>query len=74
MAHKVKMDVPTIEMGKADAVFSVKQDGETLGALHISRGAIVWFPAGNTFGYIIMEKICRNNGRQRYPSQREEMI
>ncbi|MCK9392167.1 MAG: hypothetical protein M0Q01_11455 [Syntrophales bacterium] len=51
MAHKVKMDVPTIEMGKADAVFSVKQDGETLGALHISRGAIVWFPAGNTFGY-----------------------
>jgi len=51
MAHKVKMDVPTIEMGKADAVFSVKQDGETIGALHVSRGAIVWFPANHTFGY-----------------------
>lgn len=51
MAHNVKMDVPTRELGKADAVFTVQQDGETLGALHVSRGAIVWFPANNNYGY-----------------------
>lgn len=38
-------------MGKADAVFDVKKDGVTVGALHISRGAVVWFPSGTTYGY-----------------------
>jgi hypothetical protein len=43
--------MPTRELGRADVVFDVKVDGATLGALHVSRGAVVWFPAGNTYGY-----------------------
>jgi hypothetical protein len=51
MAHKVEINVPVLEMGKADAIFTIKQDGATLGALHISRGAIVWFPANCNYGH-----------------------
>lgn len=51
MAHKVEINVPVMEMGKADAIFTVKQNSATLGALHISRGAIVWFPANSTYGH-----------------------
>lgn len=50
-AHEVDITLPKRELGRADAVFDVKTDGVTLGALHISRGAVVWFPAGNTYGY-----------------------
>lgn len=31
--------------------FAVKYNGETLGALHISRGSVVWFPAGHNYGH-----------------------
>ena len=51
MAHNVLMDIPSMEIGKADTIFTIKQDGTTLGALHISRGAIVWFPANHTYGH-----------------------
>lgn len=50
-AHEVDITLPKRELGRADAVFDVKADGNTLGALHVSRGAVVWFPAGNTYGY-----------------------
>lgn len=52
-AHEVDVSMPTRELGRADVVFDVKADGVTLGALHVSRGAVVWFPAGNTYGYKI---------------------
>lgn len=52
-AHEVDITLPKRELGRADAVFDVRADGATLGALHISRGAVVWFPAGNTYGYKI---------------------
>jgi len=51
MAHKVEMNVPVLAMGKSDAIFTIKQNGATLGALHISRGAIVWFPANHNYGH-----------------------
>jgi len=51
MAHTVEMEVPLLKMGKTDAVFTVQSDGATLGALHISKGAVVWFPAGTTYGH-----------------------
>jgi hypothetical protein len=50
-AHEVDVALPTRELGRSDVVFDVKVDGTTLGALHVSRGAVVWFPAGNTYGY-----------------------
>lgn len=50
-AHEVDMTLPKRELGRADAIFGVKANGRTVGALHVSRGAVVWFPAGNTYGY-----------------------
>jgi hypothetical protein len=49
--HEVDMTLPRRELGRADAVFDVKANGVTVGALHVSRGAVVWFPAGTTYGY-----------------------
>ncbi len=50
-AHEVDVSMPTRELGRSDVVFDVKVDDATLGALHVSRGAVVWFPSGNTYGY-----------------------
>jgi hypothetical protein len=49
--HEVDVTLPKRELGRADAVFDVKADGVTLGALHVSRGAVVWFPANATYGH-----------------------
>ena len=49
--HQVDITLPKREIGRADAIFDVKADGTTLGALHVSRGAVVWFPSGTTYGY-----------------------
>jgi hypothetical protein len=49
--HQVDITLPKREIGRADAIFDVKADGVTLGALHVSRGAVVWFPSGTTYGY-----------------------
>jgi hypothetical protein len=49
-AHEVDVTMPTRELGRADVIFDVKVDGATLGALHVSRGSVVWFPSGNTYG------------------------
>lgn len=52
MAHEVDVTMPKRELGRADVVFDVRiDDGDrprTLGALHVSRGSVVWFPTGNT--------------------------
>jgi len=49
--HQVDITLPKRELGRADAIFEVKADGMVLGALHVSRGAVVWFPSGVTYGY-----------------------
>lgn len=51
MAHEVDMQAPTLGLGKADVVFAVKSNGKTMGALHVSRGAVVWFPVKRANGY-----------------------
>jgi len=50
-AHDVDVTMPTRDLGRADVIFDVKVDDVTIGALHVSRGAVVWFPAGNSYGY-----------------------
>jgi len=42
--HKVTYNLPDIELGKADIVFSVDGNGEKIGTLTISKGAIEWTP------------------------------
>ncbi len=51
MAHAVEMQPPSLPLGKADVKFAVKNNGKTIGALHISRGAVVWFPAKHNYGH-----------------------
>jgi hypothetical protein len=43
--------MPTRELGRADVVFDVKVDGSKLGELRVSKGTVVWYPAGNIYGY-----------------------
>jgi hypothetical protein len=49
--HQVDITLPKREIGRADTIFDVKADGVVLGALHVSRGAVVWFHTGTTYGY-----------------------
>jgi hypothetical protein len=42
--HKVDFQVPWRPIGREDVVFSVEQDGEKLGELKVSKGAVVWRP------------------------------
>jgi hypothetical protein len=51
MAHEVDFTVPKRDLGRADIEFDVKVDGTTLGALHVSRGSVVWYPAGFNYGH-----------------------
>ncbi len=51
MKHEVTFDIPTRELGKADTHFTVKQNGEGLGKLEVSRGAFVWYPKNFSYGH-----------------------
>jgi hypothetical protein len=51
MAHSVELSLPSVALSYSDAVFTVKADGYQHGDLHVSQGAVVWFPKGNQIGY-----------------------
>jgi len=51
MIHQVTFDLPTRDLGKSDIHFTVMGDGETLGKLEVSKGALVWYPSGTTYGH-----------------------
>jgi len=48
--HDVKFDVPLRPLGNVDVRFVVDSDGDKLGVLHVSRGAVVWIGKGKKFG------------------------
>ncbi len=48
--HKVTMTLPPRELNRADAVFAVARDGQKLGTLNVSNGAVVWFPRYTSYG------------------------
>ncbi len=56
MKHEVKFSIPERDLGNADIEFAVSGDGSRIGTLQISRGAIVWFPSGNSYGHKISWK------------------
>ena len=41
MAHEVRFSLPERQLGRADAEFNVKRDGQALGRLKISNGSVV---------------------------------
>jgi hypothetical protein len=50
VAHRVMMKLPPREIKRADAVFSVEQEGKKVRTLEVSQGSLVWFPAHTTYG------------------------
>lgn len=44
MAHEITFTLPEQPLGKVDAEFTVKKDGQVLGTLKISKGTLDWTP------------------------------
>lgn len=42
--HRIELTLPTVELGRRDVVFAVFIDGEKQGELHVSEGAVDWWP------------------------------
>ena len=53
MAYEVLFSMPERVLERADVEFVVKSDGNMLGTLKVSKGSLVWFPAGTTIGHRI---------------------
>ena len=51
MAHDVKFSIPKRTLGTADVEFDVHRDSKMLGTLKVSKGSLVWFPSGTTYGH-----------------------
>ena len=51
--HDVKFSIPKRTLGKADVEFDVYRDGKKHGTLKISKGSLVWFPTGTSYGHKI---------------------
>ena len=51
MAHDVQFTIPTRDLGRADISFRVKRNASALGALHVSKGSVVWYPKDMSYGY-----------------------
>jgi hypothetical protein len=48
MAHKVTMKQPKDHLVNADVEFIVRSDDKKIGTLKVSKGNLVWVPAGNS--------------------------
>ena len=44
MAFNVYMKTEKVKVDRTDVIFTVREDRSKLGALHISKGAVVWCP------------------------------
>ena len=53
MQHEVSFDLPTRDLGKSDVHFTIMGDGAMLGKLEVSKGTLVWYPSGTTYGHKI---------------------
>lgn len=64
--HDVRFYVPERDLGNADIKFSVDRDGERLGALFVSKGALVWWSKNGKQGFKLtwsqLETLAREHG------------
>jgi len=51
MAHDVTFTVPDRPLGHNDVTFTVRQSGDILGTLKVSKGALVWRPGKGKQSY-----------------------
>jgi hypothetical protein len=64
--HDVKFTLPERPLGKVDAEFAVQKDGELLGTLKVSHGAVVWAPkrkAGKKLSWSKRAALFEQHGR-----------
>ena len=54
--HDVTFEVPERKLGRSDVKFQIKRDKETLGTMTVSKGSVVWFPKGASYGHRIRWK------------------
>ena len=43
--HDIALNLPSLELGKSEASFSISRNGETFGTITISKGNLEWYPA-----------------------------
>ncbi len=69
--HEVRFDVPFRPLGNADVRFVVNENGEKLGELHVSQGAVVWRAKdkkyGRRLGWQRLSDLFEANGTKRKP-------
>lgn len=67
MAHKVMFNLPERNLGKSDAEFKVWRDNQLAGTLRVSKGSLVWYPKGTSYGYKVgwrkFDKLMREQTR-----------
>jgi hypothetical protein len=51
MAHSVDFSIPARDLGRSDVEFNVNRGDGKLGTLKVSKGSVVWFPFGTSYGY-----------------------
>jgi hypothetical protein len=66
--HDVRFTVPERRLGNADIEFAVYSDGERLGQLSVSKGAVVWRHANAKRGHVMawhtFDRVMREQGRR----------
>ena len=71
MEHDVDFNVPFRPLGNADVRFVVNGDGDKLGELHISKGAVVWVGKGKSYGRRLswrkLAEVFEEKGTKRKP-------
>lgn len=66
--HDVRFTIPERRLGNADIEFEVYSDGERLGQLSVSKGAVVWRRAnakrGHVMAWATFDRVMREQGRR----------
>ncbi len=66
--HDVRFTIPERGLGNADIEFAVYSDGERLGLLKISKGAVVWRHANKKLGRVMdwgaFDRLMQEEGRR----------
>ncbi len=68
MVHDVTFKLPERQVGNSDIEIAVREDGDLLGTLGISKGAMLWMPANKRIGYMLewstFDRLAREHGRR----------
>ncbi|MDE3094453.1 MAG: hypothetical protein KGK07_00445 [Chloroflexota bacterium] len=68
MAHDVTFRIPERRVGNSDIEIAVREDGDLLGTLGISKGALLWMPANKRRGFVLewaaFDRLAREHGRR----------